>query len=293
VPVRTLASVCAEHGSGEIHFLKIDVEGGEDKVLSGADFQRFRPWIVVVEATRPNSTEHVYQHWEPLLTSANYECVYDDGLNRFYVAAEHAGLKPAFAYPPNVFDGFVVAQQYNAEQAAERTAVWANELEQAARSLQAQFDSATESAAVANERALQFSDRALQAEARTQEFVARAARAETEAAYRLEMAQAAQQALALRESQLEQARLMIQHLYASSSWRVTRPLRWLAARLKGEQPVDPATTMQALNIAPNALRHRASGAGGPLPEALQIATPRAKDVYERVRTAADAVRQGR
>jgi len=128
VPVRTLAAVCAEHGSGEIHFLKIDIEGGEDKVLSGADFQRFRPWIVVVEATRPNSTEHVFQHWEPLLTTANYECVYDDGLNRFYVAAEHAELKPAFAYPPNVFDGFVVAQQYNAEQAAERAVAWARDL---------------------------------------------------------------------------------------------------------------------------------------------------------------------
>ena len=43
---------------------------------------------------------------EPLLTSREYSFVYADGLNRFYIANERANLRTAFAYPPNVFDGF-------------------------------------------------------------------------------------------------------------------------------------------------------------------------------------------
>jgi len=40
---------------GEIHFLKIDVQGSESDVLRGCDFVRYRPWIVVIEATEPLS----------------------------------------------------------------------------------------------------------------------------------------------------------------------------------------------------------------------------------------------
>jgi hypothetical protein len=47
--------------------------------------------------------------------SAGYEFVYFDGLNRFYVAAEHPELKAAFATPPNVFDGVRLSGLANSE----------------------------------------------------------------------------------------------------------------------------------------------------------------------------------
>lgn len=54
IEVVTLAEVCEKYAQDrDIHFLKIDVEGGS--VLQGMDFKRFRPWILVVEATLPLS----------------------------------------------------------------------------------------------------------------------------------------------------------------------------------------------------------------------------------------------
>ncbi|WP_428376063.1 FkbM family methyltransferase [Lichenicoccus sp.] len=109
-PVLTLAEICALHAAPDIHFLKIDVEGTERAVLQGADLVRYRPWIVLVEATAPNSTTETYQDWEPLLLESDYDFVWFDGLNRYYVAHErHAALAPAFRTPPNVFDDFLRA----------------------------------------------------------------------------------------------------------------------------------------------------------------------------------------
>ena len=108
VETSTLTAICDRHVQGPIHFLKIDVEGCERAVLAGADFVRYRPWIVVVEATRPASPEPAHAAWEGLLSAADYRMVWNDGLNRFYAAAEHHGaLAPHFVLPPNVFDDFV------------------------------------------------------------------------------------------------------------------------------------------------------------------------------------------
>ena len=129
VPTVLLSDVCATHAHNDIHFLKIDVEGFERQVLEGADFIRFRPWIVVIEATMPNSTKEVYFEWEPILDSAAYKFAYADGLNRFYVAHEHPELIPFLTYPPNVFDAFethkerrlqVILQKHKDTQAEER-----------------------------------------------------------------------------------------------------------------------------------------------------------------------------
>ncbi|PAJ77199.1 FkbM family methyltransferase [Burkholderia ubonensis] len=104
VEVRTLADVCEAYAPRDIHFLKIDVEGFERNVLLGADFKRFRPWILVIESTEPNSPVDNSAEWESIVTDAGYEYAYFDGLNRFYVAAEHRDLKPRIALAPNVFD---------------------------------------------------------------------------------------------------------------------------------------------------------------------------------------------
>ena len=110
VAVSTLADICARHVAGDIHFLKIDVEGAERKVLEGADFTRFRPWIVLVEATIPMSQTDASDEWEALVTGSGYRFCYFDGLNRFYVAEERwPALGRHFTAPPNVFDGFTLA----------------------------------------------------------------------------------------------------------------------------------------------------------------------------------------
>lgn len=110
VPVRTLASVCAEHVDGKtdaIHFLKIDVEGFEGEVLRGMDFARWRPWVLVVEATLPGSRETAHESWDHLVTSQRYRYVWFDGLNRYYVAEEHPELLAHFGTQPNVFDDYI------------------------------------------------------------------------------------------------------------------------------------------------------------------------------------------
>ncbi len=105
VPVLTLKSALNSIKDRDVHWLKIDVEGFEEKVLKGWDSQILRPWIIVVEATMPNSSITNYEAWESIIISANYKFVYFDGLNRFYVAEEHSELNDSFLSPPNVFDG--------------------------------------------------------------------------------------------------------------------------------------------------------------------------------------------
>jgi len=106
--VTTLAKIWAEHVGGRtVDFLKIDVEGWERQVIAGGDWRRFRPRIVVVEATRPNSQEPAWEDWEPILLENDYLFAWFDGLNRFYVRGEEAELLQHFSVPPNVFDDFV------------------------------------------------------------------------------------------------------------------------------------------------------------------------------------------
>ena len=110
IAVRTLASLFRAHVRTDIHFLKIDVEGAEAEVLAGADLRTWRPWIILVEATAPLSTEPTYAAWEPGLLEQGYRFVWFDGLNRFYVADERAdALATHFRTPPNVFDDFIRA----------------------------------------------------------------------------------------------------------------------------------------------------------------------------------------
>lgn len=100
----------------DVHFLKIDVEGLESLVISGCDWKKNRPWIVVVEATIPMSQELNHSEWETTLLQANYFFVYMDGLNRYYISEEHKELAHAFLIPPNVFDNFILHSEYIKEQ---------------------------------------------------------------------------------------------------------------------------------------------------------------------------------
>jgi FkbM family methyltransferase len=106
VPVRRLDQMLDDLGFAgkQIHFLKIDVEGFEESVLRGIDLARWRPWVIVVEATAPRSRTQVHENWEHVLLDAGYNFCLFDGLNRFYAAAEHDELSALLASPACVFD---------------------------------------------------------------------------------------------------------------------------------------------------------------------------------------------
>lgn len=109
VPALSLSDVLEKHQppNGEIHFLKIDVEGAEADVLASVDLRRWRPWVVVVEATAPLTNEPTHAGWEPTLLTAGYRFCLFDGLSRFYLAEEHADLGATLSYPACVLDDFI------------------------------------------------------------------------------------------------------------------------------------------------------------------------------------------
>jgi FkbM family methyltransferase len=108
VPCIRLSSIFKTCREEDIHWMKIDVEGFEAKVLKSWGKATARPWIVVVESTLPMTQIESHRQWEPMLMSRGYTPVYFDGLNRYYVSKEKPELRQAFYAPPNVFDDFSV-----------------------------------------------------------------------------------------------------------------------------------------------------------------------------------------
>lgn len=111
VEIRTLNSILDEHlfPGKQIAFLKIDVEGHELEVLKGIDLGRYRPIVILVETTKPVSTELVGNVAEisDYICNNSYDEVYFDGINTWFLASEekHQRLH-SFSYPIGVFDGF-------------------------------------------------------------------------------------------------------------------------------------------------------------------------------------------
>ena len=241
VPVLTLSDICEEHAPSDIHFLKIDVEGFEQAVLEGMDFERFRPWLLVIEATRPNSSEETHGQWEHLLTGARYSFVYADGLNRFYLTQEHAELADKFRYPPNVFDDFVKFAQIESEARATRAEALAiltdkhsAEVAHHAAQTEARAQESAIQAAQADAHAQQAAIQAAQADARAMEAETRLILADiriVQSEARAEMAAARAEKANARAAHAEAsaagATARITALMESLSWRMTAPLRRL------------------------------------------------------------------
>jgi FkbM family methyltransferase len=106
VEVRTLLGVLHEHrNNGDIHFLKVDVEGLELEVLLGNDWGRFRPWILCMErnqnAARKVACVAFLDHWR-------YKAVFFDGINDYFVADEHKEIWDNFSYAGDVIMNGVV-----------------------------------------------------------------------------------------------------------------------------------------------------------------------------------------
>ena len=106
VEVVRLDKILNDNQIQNVHILKIDVEGFEKSVIQGASIEKYRPWVVVIEATRPNSTLDVSAEWEQLVLSAGYVQTLFDGLNKFYVRDDMPDLVALMSVPANVFDGW-------------------------------------------------------------------------------------------------------------------------------------------------------------------------------------------
>jgi hypothetical protein len=102
----TLTQVCEAHVDRPIDFMKIDVEGSERPVIESGDWDRYRPRVLVIEATRPNSSVPAHEAWEHLVLNQGYRCVLFDGLNRFYAQHDDREAGDVLGRPANVLDGY-------------------------------------------------------------------------------------------------------------------------------------------------------------------------------------------
>jgi FkbM family methyltransferase len=114
VPAMSLDAVCEQSKivGAELHVLKVDVEGAEAEVLRSFDLRRWKPWVVLVEATQPLSTEPAFEDWDPMLTEAGYTFTLFDGVSRYYVAKEHSELGDRLSYPACSLDDYVPVRQH-------------------------------------------------------------------------------------------------------------------------------------------------------------------------------------
>jgi len=247
VPCMTLDRLLAPYADRDVHWLKIDVEGAERRVLQGWTETSARPWIVVVESTRPLTAQTTVAEWEPDLVALGYEHAYFDGLNSFYVSLAHPELRQAFACPPNVFDDFELSGLSSFGLGWQRRT---HELEAAHAAALASANAAIASLEQ-REAALQLDVR--QAQTRIAERDARIALLQAwldergaerdrlwhaldamreERNRQVAGLEARLHEHAARYTALEAFSRQVEALYASviasRSWRLTRPLRWIA-----------------------------------------------------------------
>lgn len=92
VEVTTLKKIFSENMTNQINFMKVDVEGFEYEVLAGNDWKKYRPELICIESN------HIVKDWRPVLETADYKLVFNDGLNDYYLAKEAMFRKEYFDY---------------------------------------------------------------------------------------------------------------------------------------------------------------------------------------------------
>lgn len=211
VPAIRLDEFLESQAVKTVHFLKIDVEGAEAIVLEGLDLKRIRPWIILIEATEPGTQITAHHKWEHLLTKNEYEFVYFDGLNRFYIAREHIELKKHFSYPPNIFDGFIRYSEWQARQRLGR--------------LEEEIASAQDSVVNPNPEVQYLQETLLESKDRIRQF-------EKELASMSNKVEELNNHIDYWKSTAEDFYRDLTALRASHSWRVTAPIRVITGMLR-------------------------------------------------------------
>lgn len=203
-PMLTMKTAFASLTGRDVHWLKIDVEGLEEQVLRGWDSKALRPWIIVIEATVPMSTELHYEGADRILIDSGYEFTYFDGLNRFYVAAEHRELAAALQIPPNVFDEAELSG-LSGKWCKGAVARVRTQMQGALHQISVRCEQAEGQAHQAEVRAAQAEARAVQAEARIAHADARVSQADVRAGRAEERSAQLEARLAMAEDQIRQA----------------------------------------------------------------------------------------
>jgi hypothetical protein len=202
VALETLDAICTQHLDGELHLLRL----ADSNPLAGLDLQRWRPWIIVLRTDGVTPLD--------ALQAARYRLAYADGYNQFYLAEEHAALAAALTLPPHPADNFVLAEDHHyshplaewrrrtaeAEAASQESRIWAQAHVREWREKFERLDAEQQRANRAEQQLADMSGRAHRAEAQLPHLSARSAAADI-----------AEQTLGA--------------VYASLSWRITRPLR--------------------------------------------------------------------
>ena len=130
VAADTLAHILEEASSPPVDLLKVDVEGYELKALASNDWSRFRPRLILVEATFPETAIRRPDQVTPFLAGHGYRHVFFDGLNDYYAEAGFDLPGEAFDRPVNVFDRFVTAGHAELRRAREFLAAQVASLEE-------------------------------------------------------------------------------------------------------------------------------------------------------------------
>ena len=230
VTTRRMDSVLRDAGweGKDIHFMSIDTEGSERDVLESMDLSTWRPWVLVVEATEPLTTESTRHLWEHIITGAGYEFCLFDGLSCFYVSEERREqLGPALSYPACPLDDYMSAtvrdclERVNAAHAlaegrADESRALVAELIRWRGQAIARWAAAMDQAVTNREGELA----GLQAELQV----------------RRHESQLYSEQVAAQERRVQALQRRVAELEASTSWRVTRPLRTaggMVSRVRG------------------------------------------------------------
>ena len=219
VPARRLDDILDEAGwhDRDIQFMVVDTEGAERAVLDTVDLSRWRPWVLVVEATEPQSTTPSHDQWESLVVDAGYRFCLFDGLSRFYVCEErYDELVSALSYPACIHDNYVQRYVVDLQETAERMGQEAQRLRATVEGLQP----------LVGERE-RLEDELVQARGHEAQALASAMRWRQKAvdSWALASAGAPASELSSIREHAESLSTELEAIRQTRSWRVTAPLR--------------------------------------------------------------------
>ncbi len=179
----------------------------------------------------PNSRLTNHETWEHLITGHNYHFAYFDGLNRYYVAGEQIQLRETISIQANVFDDFISSHLDAAWKTTKNVdARLKSVAQEAGERIQKADERAQVAVELSNSLALQLQDTKKQKMQLEVSLNERISFLNTSLA-----AISDQQQGLLRELSV---------VYASRSWKITRPLRLLMkkiASLRSSELAQPAS----------------------------------------------------